>query len=213
MLISLIKTCRVLNFLSTFLSPSFVVEIIHFRKTSYMNNEAHCCISLLVLEAWFPYSRKDWVTIFLNANGQIMIVFTCKPHINHKYSLFLITLPIISVKLLYFGCWERAWLNFYDHYDNMETHITWNKQRLLSHQTYVNRVNKPIQSFPSEWFSCSLIIFVSLYTGWVKKNWHLCYSFEYQMYQFFLTHPVQLQQNWSLNTFCISIFCLLCEAK
>jgi hypothetical protein len=27
-------------------------------------------------------------------------------------------------------------------------------------------------------------------TGWVKKNWHLCYSFEYQMYQFFLTHPV-----------------------
>jgi hypothetical protein len=29
------------------------------------------------------------------------------------------------------------------------------------------------------------------YTGWVKKNWHLCYSFEYQMYQFFLTHPVQ----------------------
>jgi hypothetical protein len=31
-------------------------------------------------------------------------------------------------------------------------------------------------------------------TGWVKKNWHLCYSFEYQMYQFFFTHPVYARQ-------------------
>jgi hypothetical protein len=35
--------------------------------------------------------------------------------------------------------------------------------------------------------------YLNCYTGWVKKNWHLCYSFEYQMYQFFLTHPVHLQ--------------------
>jgi Na+(H+)/acetate symporter ActP len=38
------------------------------------------------------------------------------------------------------------------------------------------------------------------YTGWVKKNWHLCYSFEYQMYQFFFTHPVhELLGVWTIG--------------
>ena len=37
---------------------------------------------------------KDKVTIFLI--GQIIIVFTCKPHLNHTYSLYIITLPIFS---------------------------------------------------------------------------------------------------------------------
>jgi hypothetical protein len=38
-------------------------------------------------KAWFPHGRKNRVTIFLN--GQFIIVYTCKPHINHKYSLVL----------------------------------------------------------------------------------------------------------------------------
>jgi hypothetical protein len=37
---------------------------------------------------------KDKVTIFLI--GQIIIVFTCKPHLYHTYSLYIITLPIFS---------------------------------------------------------------------------------------------------------------------
>ena len=46
--------------------------------------------------------RKDRVTIFLN--GQIIIVSTSKPHTNHTYSLFIITLSVIGVKMLYFSC-------------------------------------------------------------------------------------------------------------
>ena len=44
--------------------------------------------------------RKNRVRIFLNS--QIIIVYTCKPHINHQYSLVIITLPIAISKLLYF---------------------------------------------------------------------------------------------------------------
>ena len=43
------------------------------------------------LKAWFPYGhngRKNRVTIFLN--GQFIIVYTCKPDINNKYSLVII---------------------------------------------------------------------------------------------------------------------------
>ena len=57
--------------------------------------------------------RKDRVTIFLN--GQIIIVSTSKPHTNHTYSLLIITLSVIGVKMLYFSCWERSWLYLYDH--------------------------------------------------------------------------------------------------
>ena len=35
--------------------------------------------------------------------GQFTIVYTCKPHINHKYSLVLITPRIFSSKMVYFG--------------------------------------------------------------------------------------------------------------
>jgi hypothetical protein len=45
-----------------------------------------------------------------------------KPHINHKYSLVIITPRIFSSKMLYFGWWEGSWLNFYDRYDHI-THI------------------------------------------------------------------------------------------
>jgi hypothetical protein len=34
---------------------------------------------------------------------------------NHKYSLVLITPRIFNSKILYFGWWERSWLNLYDH--------------------------------------------------------------------------------------------------
>jgi hypothetical protein len=53
---------------------------------------------------WFPYfrnGRKNRVTIFLN--GQFIIVYTCKPHINHKYSLVQITPRFFISKMLYFG--------------------------------------------------------------------------------------------------------------
>jgi hypothetical protein len=52
-------------------------------------------------KAWFPNGRKNRVTIFLN--GQFIIVYTCKPHINRKYSLVLITPRIFSSKMVYFG--------------------------------------------------------------------------------------------------------------
>ena len=51
-------------------------------------------------KVWFPYGRngrKIRVTIFLN--DQFIIVYTCKPHINHKYSLVLITPRIFSSKI------------------------------------------------------------------------------------------------------------------
>ena len=54
--------------------------------------------------ACFPYGRngrENRVTIFLN--DRIIIVYTCKPHINHKYSLVIITPSIFSSKMLYFG--------------------------------------------------------------------------------------------------------------
>jgi hypothetical protein len=46
-------------------------------------------------------TRKNRVTIFLN--GQFIIFYTCKPHINYKYSLVIITPRIFSSKMLYFG--------------------------------------------------------------------------------------------------------------
>jgi hypothetical protein len=54
---------------------------------------------LLIAWAWFPACDRNgcrnWVAIFLN--GQFIIVYTCKPHINHKYSLVIITPRIFSV--------------------------------------------------------------------------------------------------------------------
>jgi hypothetical protein len=41
----------------------------------------------------------------------------CKPHTNHKYSLVIITPRIFSSKMLYFGWWERSWLDLYDRYN------------------------------------------------------------------------------------------------
>ena len=67
---------------------------------------------LLIAWAWFPACGRNgcrnWVAIFLN--GQFIIVYTCKLHMNHKYSLVIIT-PRISSTMLYFGWWERSWFN------------------------------------------------------------------------------------------------------
>ena len=52
-------------------------------------------------KAWFPYGHnghKNRVTIFSKVS---IIVYTCKPHINHRYSLVIITLHIFSSKMLY----------------------------------------------------------------------------------------------------------------
>ena len=60
--------------------------------TTYINTPSRISI------AWFPYgynARKNRVTIILNS--QFIIVYTCKPHINHKYSLVTITQRIFSV--------------------------------------------------------------------------------------------------------------------
>jgi hypothetical protein len=73
---------------------------------------------VLFAKAWFPYGRKNRVTIFLN--GQFIMVYGCKPHINHKYSLIIITPRMFSSKMLYFGWWERSWFN---RYDQMETRL------------------------------------------------------------------------------------------
>jgi hypothetical protein len=68
----------------------------------------------LLLKTWFPYGRKNRVTIFLK--GQFIIVYTCKPHI--KYYLVIITPRIFSSGMLYFGWWERSWLILYDRYND-----------------------------------------------------------------------------------------------
>jgi hypothetical protein len=58
-------------------------------------------------------------------NGQFIIVYTCKPHMNHKYSLVILITPrIFSSKMLYFDWWERSWHNLYDH-------ITYGNQTLV----------------------------------------------------------------------------------
>jgi hypothetical protein len=46
----------------------------------------------------------QYITIFLN--GQWIIVKTCKPQTNHKYSLVIITPRIFSSKMSYFGWWK-----------------------------------------------------------------------------------------------------------
>ena len=51
------------------------------------------------------------IRVTISLNGQFIIVYTCKPHINHKYSLVIITPHIFSSKMLHFGWWERSWLN------------------------------------------------------------------------------------------------------
>jgi hypothetical protein len=77
----------------------------------------HCSLSHVLLfkepcslstytKPWFPYGRKNRVTIFLN--GQFITVYTCEPHIYHEYSLVIITPRIFSSKMLYFGWWERS---------------------------------------------------------------------------------------------------------
>jgi hypothetical protein len=57
-----------------------------------------------------------------NVKAWFIIVYTCKPYINHEYSLASYNTPrIFSSKMLYFGWWERSWLNFYHRYDHKET--------------------------------------------------------------------------------------------
>jgi hypothetical protein len=64
------------------------------------------------------YGRKNRVTIFLN--GQFIIVYTIQVI---KYSPVIITSRIFSFKMLYFGWWERSWLNLYNRYDHMESRL------------------------------------------------------------------------------------------
>jgi hypothetical protein len=53
----------------------------------YSNDEQWIFQSQLhVSKAWFPYCRKNRVTIFLN--GQFIVVYTCKPHIYNNYYLY-----------------------------------------------------------------------------------------------------------------------------
>jgi hypothetical protein len=118
-----------LIFKTRILTPKNVIYIVAwisflfslpFSCRSHNLDLIHACMSYAAVSfstAWFPYVRKNRVTIFLN--GQFIIVYTCKPHINHKYSLVIITPRIFCSKMLYFGWWERSWLNLYDRYELM----------------------------------------------------------------------------------------------
>jgi hypothetical protein len=131
---------RNLNFITVFANK--LVTASRYRKTEQITVNHNrlqkrkwdtLCILTATIEsakvkARFPYGRKNRVTIFFN--GQFIIVYTCQPHINHKYSLVL-TPRIFSSKMLYFGWWERSWLNLYDRYDHMETRLSQSKSRTL----------------------------------------------------------------------------------
>ena len=47
----------------------------------------------------FNFTKRD----ALSSLYKISMVYTCKPHINHKYSLVIITPRIFSSKMLYSG--------------------------------------------------------------------------------------------------------------
>ena len=61
-------------------SQSIIVlkRAFHMFKTSMSARD----LKIYCLWAWFPHGRKNRVTIFLN--GQFIIVYTYKSHINHK---------------------------------------------------------------------------------------------------------------------------------
>jgi hypothetical protein len=68
--------------------------------------------SLYISSLWYGRNgRKNRVTIFLN--GQFRIVHT----------------------ILYFGWWERSWLNLYDRYDHKKTGLKMKAQTQRSYQT------------------------------------------------------------------------------
>jgi hypothetical protein len=93
-----------------------LLPILHFQYLYMQRLVFTTFVYLSLVSIYGRNSRKNRATIFLN--GQFIIVYTCKPHINHKYSLVLIT-PL-SFKMLYFGWREWSWLNLYDH---METRL------------------------------------------------------------------------------------------
>jgi hypothetical protein len=69
-------------------------------------------------KAWFPYDRngrKNRVTNFSTASLFILVnhIYKSFSSYNHPH--------IFSSEMLYFGWWERSWLNLYDRYDHMET--------------------------------------------------------------------------------------------
>ena len=56
-------------------------------------------IFFLVGQAWFPYGRI--MVVKIESRSFFIIVCTCKPHTNHKYSLVIITPRIFSSEMLY----------------------------------------------------------------------------------------------------------------
>jgi hypothetical protein len=54
------------------------------RVTQGLNNIAILNTTLKPGSSRFPYGRKNGGTIFLNGQFTILIVYTCKPHINHN---------------------------------------------------------------------------------------------------------------------------------
>jgi hypothetical protein len=86
-------------------------------------------VTVLLLSYFFTYAcQKAWYgrngrKVTSHDLSQFIIVYTCKPHMNYKYSLVIITPRTFSSKRLYFGWWERSWLNLYDRYDHTETRL------------------------------------------------------------------------------------------
>ena len=108
---------------------------------------------------WCIYGRKNRVAIFLN--GQFRIVYTCKPHINHKCSLVRITPRIFSSKMLYFGWWERSWLNIYEwsgctvfHVSNLYTALSTKCLHSRKIGTSTLNISQPGLFLWSQWEFC-----------------------------------------------------------
>ena len=64
------------------------------HQTAIYSNGGNCWNIL-----GFNFNKRDG----LSSVYKISMVYTCKPHINHKYSLVIITPRVFSSTMLYFG--------------------------------------------------------------------------------------------------------------
>jgi hypothetical protein len=107
------------------------------------------------------------------------IVYTCKPHINHKYYQVIITPSIFSSKMLYFGWWElswQTWLNLYDmetrHYftlENCAKKLTSDEPFILIHE-YTRKYSRKYVNLSTSCQSTHAHQYVSVRHSWSGKR-------------------------------------------
>jgi hypothetical protein len=143
--------------------------------------------------AWFPYGRngrhspvwygrKNRVTIFLN--GQFRIVYTIQVI---KYSPVIITPRIFSFKMLYFGWWERSWLNLYNRYDHMETRLSIYLEKLRTERNLTSwKIQVKLLRLKRRPFvgKLTIIHLIDVYGRPVTANGKLQFAFEGKFYKF-----------------------------